>query len=99
MPPEDYQDERYEWNLQKNDLNYAKHGVTFIEAIRIFDGYYRETLVLRPELTELRFLATGLIREKEYSVIYTRRKGRIRIITARRARNYEREAFWDSYGD
>lgn len=95
--PEDYQDGRYEWNIQKNALNYAKHGVTFADAARIFDNYYRGTLVLRPGLNELRFPATGLIHEKEYSVIYTRRNGRMRIITARRARQYEREAFWDSY--
>lgn len=96
---EDYQDERFEWDVAKSVSNYTRHGLTFSEAIKIFDRHYLKTPILRPDLIEPRMLATGLMHDKEYSVIYTPRNGRIRIITARRARRYEREAFWESYDD
>jgi len=85
----------FEWDENKRQMNLAKHGIDFLRVVTLFDRKY-----LNEELAyadELRWKAIGLIDGMEIAVIYTRRNERIRLISARRARNYERRAYRQLY--
>ena len=79
----------FEWDEAKNEANFAKHGFDFDHAIQIFEGSIREYVDPRP-WDEERIVATGLVRGEFITVVYTRRNGRYRIISARPARRNER---------
>jgi hypothetical protein len=79
----------FEWDEAKNAENRRKHGFDFVYAIRIFDGPVRRLASLRPG-EERRMIATGQVEGRFISVVYTRRNGRYRIISARPARRNER---------
>jgi len=81
----------FEWNEDKRKTVLEKHGLDFIDAITIFDGD-----VLRARSTfegEERWIAIGILDEIEIAVIYTIRGDIYRIITARRARQKERDLY------
>lgn len=79
----------FEWDEVKNRANRLKHGFDFTFAIRIFQGPVREWNDLRPR-SEVRRIAVGRVDGLFVAVIYTRRNGRYRIISARPARRNER---------
>jgi uncharacterized protein len=79
----------FEWDDDKNEANFAKHGFDFEHAIQIFEGPIREYIDPRP-WGERRVVATGRVGGEFITVVYTRRGGRHRIISARPARRNER---------
>jgi uncharacterized DUF497 family protein len=79
----------FEWDEAKSEANFVKHGFDFEHAIQIFDGPVREHVDPRP-WGERRIVATGIVRGEFITVVYTRRNGRRRIISARPARRSER---------
>ena len=79
----------FEWDEAKSEANFAKHGFDFEHAIQIFDGPIRRHVDSRP-WAEQRIVATGRLKGEFITVIYTRRGGRFRIISARPARRNER---------
>jgi uncharacterized protein len=79
----------FEWDEAKDEANFAKHGFDFAHAIRIFDGAVRQFVDPRP-WGEQRIVATGRVEGEFITVVYTRRNGRYRIISARPARRRER---------
>lgn len=88
---------RFEWDEAKRAANLHKHGVDFIRAQLVFDGRPVVTAASdHPE--EPRFLTVGEIDGRVYSVIWTWRRGAIRIISARRARHAERERYLALHG-
>jgi uncharacterized DUF497 family protein len=87
----------FEWDETKRQSNLAKHLVDFIDAQEIFDG--------RPVITvashhaeEERFLTTGMVGDRIYTVIWTWRGDVIRLISARRSRDEERRAYRALHG-
>ncbi|HEV2334563.1 MAG TPA: BrnT family toxin [Stellaceae bacterium] len=76
------------WDEAKNAANRLKHGFDFVFAIRIFSGPVRRRISLRGG--ETRVVATGQVERLYVTVVYTRRNGRYRIISARPARRDER---------
>lgn len=89
----------FEWDEEKSESNFLKHGITFDEAIALFRHHFYEFALGEKYFGEMRCLAIGIIREKEYTAVLTKRDGRRRLISVRRARPKEREIFWSSYGD
>ena len=85
----------FEWDERKCLASVAKHGIDFEDAARVFDGPTLETASNRGG--EERRLAIGVVEEREVTVVYTVREGRYRIISARRARRYERRAYRAAY--
>ncbi|MGE0701174.1 MAG: BrnT family toxin [Hyphomicrobiaceae bacterium] len=79
----------FEWDDIKNETNFAKHGFDFEHAIQIFEGPLREYVDPRA-WEEQRIVATGRVGGAFITVVYTRRNGRYRIISARPARRSER---------
>ena len=81
----------FEWDTAKNDLNLVNHGIDFEDAKEIFAHDTVESYSPRSE--EDRWVATGLMEGRLITVVYTYREGRIRIISARRARKNEERAY------
>jgi uncharacterized DUF497 family protein len=80
----------FDWDDRKSELNLAKHGIDFGDAIEVF---YRSILLRRSDRNhEERWVAIGYSENRLIAVVFTRRKDVIRVISARRARkNEERE--------
>jgi uncharacterized DUF497 family protein len=85
----------FEWDEVKAEDNYAKHGVTFELAKRVFeDPFAIEFLDDREDYGEERFVIIGLVDAQVLYVAYTERDDAIRIISARRATKHEQKAYF-----
>ena len=86
----------FEWDAEKNSANFAKHGISFEEAVTIWDGpvLTGQDEVLDFEVRERSFGLIGAI--VVVCVIHTERDGKTRIISARKATKNERREF-DAY--
>jgi uncharacterized DUF497 family protein len=88
----------FEWDEAKRLWVLAERGIDFLLlADALFDG--------RPVLTapsiregEERFVSLVPIEGKLFAMIWTRRDGRARIMTARRARDGEERRYHAAYG-
>lgn len=85
----------FEWDISKATLNVLKHGVSFEEAASIFDA---EKILIKKDIkhsiVEDRKAAIGPSNLNRYLVvIFTEREGRFRIISARPAKQKEREQY------
>lgn len=85
MPASPYSRREFEWDERKNARNTAKHGLSFEEAIEIFDGRLLLQVDDRREYDEEWIKALGTIGGAVYHVVYTEGGARIRIISARKA--------------
>ncbi len=84
----------YEWDKKKNRLNIEKHGIGFKTACRIFDGPVLTALDDRTDYGEVRKVSIGAIDGiVVLAVVHTDRKGKTRIISARRANRAERKRY------
>ena len=85
---------KFEWDPAKNDANIAKHGVSFEQAKRIFDGPVLTMADTRDDYGEMRETSIGLVDGIATLVVaHTDRVGVTRIISARRALNKERKLY------
>jgi uncharacterized DUF497 family protein len=85
----------FEWNKSKAKDNFAKHGVSFELAKRVFDDPFAlEFLDDREDYDEERFVITGMVDRQILFVAYVERKDAIRIISARRATTHEQEIYF-----
>lgn len=81
-----------EYDDNKNSINIDKHGISFEEAIGIFND---------PDLIELkakssdepRYLLIGKINDRYWSAIVTYRNNNVRFISVRRSRKEEVEIY------
>lgn len=84
----------FEWDSAKNEINLAKHGISFLAASRVFeDPHFFEADSTRPGNGETRMKAVGMVDGRLFAVIYTVRGVNRRIISARRARDNERREY------
>ena len=83
----------FEWDDAKNAENRRKHGIDFEEAVEIFNGPLLTRTDDRTygEMREISFgfLGTGVVA----AVAHTDRAGAIRMISARKATERERNLF------
>jgi uncharacterized DUF497 family protein len=87
----------FEWDDDKNDRNFEKHGLRFEDVIIIFRGPTSTELDDR-DYDEDRYITTGFLRTMVVVVVvHTDRNGRIRIISAREATRRERKQFYEKY--
>jgi uncharacterized DUF497 family protein len=79
----------FDWDINKNQKNIEKHGISFEIAIEIFnDKLMHET---DKEVNgEVRTVAIGKIGDIVITIVYTFRNEKHRIISARRASKIER---------
>ena len=78
----------FEFDDSKSQANLLKHGISFIDAQRLWDD---PSLLEIPAKTEdePRYLIIGLIDEKCWSAVITYRDKNIRLISVRRSRTEE----------
>lgn len=89
----------YTWDPEKNSLNVANHGISFEDAIGVFEGTTLEKLDDRFDYGEARVYAIGLVKGIETTVIYSDvSDSERRIISAWRSERYEKESYWRSIG-
>jgi uncharacterized DUF497 family protein len=84
----------FEWDQAKASANVEKHGIDFDYAIRIFDSPLLERDDERKDYGEVRTIAAGQVENRVLVMIYTKRGENRRIISARSANQYEREAYY-----
>jgi uncharacterized DUF497 family protein len=86
----------FEWDERKRLVNLAKHGIDFVEAKDIWANDVLEAP--SPRHDEERFIAYGILDGRIVAVVFMRQGQRLRLISARRARDYERKAYKDAFG-
>ena len=83
----------FEWDEAKSRANFAKHGIDFETAGRIFDGPVFTRADRRRDYGEARHVSIGRVEAAIIVVVHTGRGGRMRLISARPASRKERQ-FW-----
>lgn len=85
----------FEWDLPKAAANYQKHGVRFPESLPVFEDDYAITIAdNESDPGERRFVSIGLgAKGRVLVVVYSYRRGNIRIISARLAEARERRQY------
>lgn len=83
----------FEWDEEKREMNIEKHGVDFIDAIKIFSQPFLEKQDTRETYGEERFVVVGTFENDYFVVIYTWREGNRRIISAWKAGTNEKRAY------
>jgi uncharacterized protein len=87
----------FEWDEKKRLLNLEKHGLDFKDVMKIFDAPHI-VVISQHSHEEERFLAIGLFDDIFFTVVYTLRHHKIRIISFRRARHEERKKYQELFG-
>ena len=87
----------FEWDPRKSEANLEKHGISFPDVIDLFQAPY--LTVSSDRSSEARWLAIGEIWGRVVTIVYTERNGRKRLISARMARSYERQAYYAHMGE
>ena len=79
----EYADDQFEWDEDKSDDCFSRRGFDFQFACRVFqsDLYYEE-IDERAHGDEERNICVGVIEGRLFTVVYTLRHGRKRIISA-----------------
>jgi len=86
----------FEYDPSKSATNKDKHGIDFEESKALWQDEWLLILDARTE-TEPRFLAIGRIALVNWTAICTDRAGRTRIISVRRSRQKEIEAYEEDH--
>ena len=87
----------FEWDEAKSARNLRERGFDFEFATGIFKDPVVEEEDLRRDYGEQRFVATGGIDDRFFTVVYTRRGERRRIISARPASEEERNGYREAF--
>jgi len=87
----------FEWDSHKSDINLKKHGISFHETSTVFGDPLALTFN-DPDhsVGEHRFVTIGHSTTNQLlTVIHAERRGKTRIISARRATRQERKTYED----
>ena len=86
---------QFEWNQDKAEINHRKHGVSFEEAVTVFDDPLSVTYP-DPDhsVGESRYVMIGMSKfSKVLLVFHTDRNNSVRLISARMATRSERRFY------
>jgi hypothetical protein len=83
---------KFEYDSQKSEINFAKHGINFELAQVLWDDEHRIEIPAK-RMEEPRFLVIGKVKDKLWSAVITYRGEQVRIISVRRSRDDERELY------
>ena len=88
-------DEKFEWDDEKAAANFAKHGITFNEAVLGFsDAFAIERVDDRRNYGEERMNLLAMCQGSVIRVTYSERGNRVRIISAREAEKHEQDDYY-----
>jgi len=82
----------FEFDAAKSQSNKTKHGISFHEALVLWDDPDRVLFIARFQ-DEERHGIIARDRSTLWCAIFTHRQQKIRIISVRRAREYEKEIY------
>ncbi|MCK4570773.1 BrnT family toxin [Candidatus Bipolaricaulota bacterium] len=82
----------FEFDPGKSTSNKHKHGIDFVVAQALWEDPDRLQVPARTQ-GELRFMLIGEIRGEHWSAIFTPREDRIQIVSVRRLRTKEVDAY------
>lgn len=82
---------RFEFDPAKSQLNKQKHGIDFIDVQVLWFGAFVEFSL--NTTTEIRCAVIGQIDGMFWTAVITYREERIRIISVRRSRDEEKQAY------
>ena len=85
----------FEFDPAKSESNREKHGIDFVDAQELWDDP-NHLIVPARSITEVRYALIGRWRNKIWTCIFTPREENLRIISARRARENEKEGYYHS---
>ena len=85
--------QQFEWDPIKDQINFTNHNIRFSTAAKIFDGPILEEEDTRQDYGEPRIIVLGRSEGRILYVVYTRRNSVIRIISARKANKDERAEY------
>lgn len=85
---------RFEWDEEKRRFNLRKHGIDFADVWQVFDNAVFTIVDDRYDYGEIRFLTLGLLFGEIVAVSHTETDDIIRIISTRKAENYEQEIYY-----
>ena len=84
----------YEWDPRKAQRNREKHGVSFADAVSVFEDPLALTMLEATHGDEQRLVSMGMdLTGKLLVVVYTWRGSTARIFSARRATRSERRQY------
>ena len=87
---------KFAWDETKRQSTIKKHGIDFLDASRIFDGRPVCHIVANYQ-KEQRWGTIGKLDKRIITVIWTYRGTKIRIITARKARENEKREYHNNH--
>ena len=85
-----------EWDNNKAASNLIKHKIDFEDAKNIFLDSTRLEREDKRDYNETRIQVIGMVNKVVLFVVYTKRNGRYRIISARRANKNEQRQYYQS---
>jgi len=83
----------YEWDEDKRAANLARHGVDFEEVRRFAWETALEVRDDRQPYGEERWIALGHVGNRLHVLVFAERRGRVRVISLRKANARERRAY------
>ena len=87
----------FEWDETKRRTNVLKHGLDLADAALVFDGRHKLTVTARAGAEE-RYLSIAIVRGSCRTVVWTWRDDCIRLISFRRSRDEEEDAYRARHG-
>ncbi|MCP3959440.1 MAG: BrnT family toxin [bacterium] len=86
-----------EWNEDKRETNIARHGVDFLDAVRVFLDEHRLWGYDEAHSDlEDRWWALGRVHDLVLFVVTTERRGVTRMISARKATRNEQTTYYEN---
>ena len=89
--------DEFEFDPVKSAANRDKHGIDFLAAQAMWGVGGIERDLAHP--VETRIMRIGIVQDKVWSAVFTPRRGKIRLISVRRARKDEVEEYERSEKD
>jgi len=83
----------YEWDEAKNRANFAKHGLRFEDAERVFSEPCVTFEDDRFDYGEVRFITLGMLAARLVVIAHAPREGASRIISMRKGNRREQEIY------
>jgi uncharacterized DUF497 family protein len=84
---------RFTWDKDKRLTNIQKHGIDFLGAHMVFDGYTVTMEDDRLPYGAQHFVTLGFLGGRLVAVVHTEREDTIRIISIRKATRYEQRLY------
>ena len=82
----------FEFDQAKSEANRLKHGIDFVQAQELWKDLYALQIQAKSD-TEPRFALIASMQGKVWSVFFSDRNSKIRIISARRSRTNEEDLY------